>query len=71
MQGILLMLLLPGDRVISVKEALVGFSNPGLLTVGILFVMAAGISETGGLDYVFTQVLGNPATTRGARSICY
>lgn len=57
--------MLPGERVITVEDALEGFANTGLLTVGILFVMAAGISETGGLDYVFSQILGNPATTRG------
>ena len=27
--------------------------------------MAAGISETGGLDYAFTQLLGTPSTTSG------
>jgi hypothetical protein len=27
--------------------------------------MAAGISETGGLDYVFAQLLGKPTTSRG------
>lgn len=32
----------------------------------VLFVMAAGISETGGLDYAFTQLLGTPDTTSGA-----
>ena len=66
MMGVLLALMLPGERVITVEDALIGFANTGLLTVAILFVMAAGISETGGLDYVFTQILGNPATTRGA-----
>jgi hypothetical protein len=31
----------------------------------VLFVLAAGISETGGLDYAFTQLLGTPSTTSG------
>ena len=37
--------------VVSVEEGLAGFANEGLLTVAVLFVVAAGISATGGLDW--------------------
>ena len=35
-------------KIISVEEGLSGFSNEGLLTVLVLFVVAEGISKTGG-----------------------
>jgi len=53
--------------VITLKEALSGFSNEGLLTVGALFVVAAGISATGGLDWYMGKVLGKPRTVSGAQ----
>eukprot|EP00892_Ulva_mutabilis_P002422 jgi/Ulvmu1/12180/UM085_0044.1 len=66
MMGMLVIIMLPGERIISIEDALEGFANDGLLTVAVLFVMASGISETGGLDYAFTQLLGTPKTTRSA-----
>jgi di/tricarboxylate transporter len=44
--------------VISPKEAFAGFSNSGMLTVAFLFVVAAGLRETGVLNYVGTLLLG-------------
>eukprot|EP00892_Ulva_mutabilis_P000905 jgi/Ulvmu1/10815/UM069_0051.1 len=66
MMAMLITVMLPGKSVITVERALDGFANEGLLTVAVLFVMAAGISETGGLDYAFTQLLGTPETTGAA-----
>ncbi|APF19203.1 SLC13 family permease [Calditrichota bacterium LG25] len=34
-------------KVINVKEAFVGFSNEGMLTIGFLFIVAAGLSNSG------------------------
>jgi len=48
-------------EIISIPEALQGFSNPGLLTVLVLFVVAEGISKTGALDWYMGKLLGkNP-----------
>lgn len=44
--------------VITPEEAFAGFSNSGMLTVGFLFVVAAGLRETGVLNYVGTWLLG-------------
>jgi di/tricarboxylate transporter len=41
--------------------------NEGLLTVGILFVVAAGLTETGALRLLTDRVLGRPTTTRSAQ----
>ena len=41
--------LLMASKIITIQEALEGFANEGLLTVLVLFVVAAGISHTGAL----------------------
>ncbi|MCA9055617.1 MAG: SLC13 family permease, partial [Planctomycetaceae bacterium] len=52
--------------IITTEEALSGFANPGVLTVGALFVVAAGLRETGFLDYLGHHVLGRVKTAPGA-----
>ena len=52
--------------IIKPAEAFAGFSNPGVLTVGALFIVAAGLRETGFLDFVGHRVLGKARTEKGA-----
>jgi di/tricarboxylate transporter len=52
--------------VLSLRDALAGFSNPGLITVGVLFIVVRGLQETGGVDYIAHRLLGRPASPRGA-----
>ncbi len=52
------LLLLTLGGVIDVKEALVGFSNSGMLTVGFLFVVADGLKQTGTLNLLGSFLLG-------------
>ncbi len=52
------LLLLVVGNVIDVKEALVGFSNSGMLTVGILFVVADALKQTGMLNELGNFLLG-------------
>ncbi|MGD8317684.1 MAG: SLC13 family permease [Myxococcales bacterium] len=58
-------LLLTG--VIEPSEALSGFSNPAVITIAALFVVAAGVKETGGLDLAARVVLGRPRSLAGAQ----
>jgi di/tricarboxylate transporter len=51
--------------IITPEEAFAGFSNSGMLTVAMLFVIAAGLRETGVLDYLGQHVLGHARTERG------
>jgi di/tricarboxylate transporter len=51
-------------RVITPEEAFAGFANSGMLTVAVLFVAAAGLRETGILDFLGQQILGSAKTTR-------
>jgi di/tricarboxylate transporter len=44
--------------IVSPREAVVGFSNKGMLTVAILFVVAAAIQNTGAFNGFYYKVLG-------------
>ncbi len=52
--------------VITPEEALGGFSNSAVVTVGALFVVAAGLRETGALDHLAQRLLGGVRTESGA-----
>jgi di/tricarboxylate transporter len=52
--------------IIEPKEAFAGFANEGMLTVAVLFVVAAGLEQTGVLAYVGQQILGGARSERGA-----
>ncbi len=58
--------LLAALGIITPTEAFVGFSNEGMLTVAGLFVVAAGLRDTGVLDFIGHHVLGRATTTTGA-----
>ncbi|MCS6799894.1 MAG: SLC13 family permease [Myxococcota bacterium] len=51
---------------VPLERAFAGFANEGLLSVGALFVVAAGVRATGGLDLLLRRVLGRPRGSRGA-----
>jgi len=53
------LLLLIVGRVVTIKEAFVGFSNSGMLTVGFLFIIAKALQETGVLNQLGNIFLGN------------
>jgi di/tricarboxylate transporter len=56
MAGLTLLLL---TGVISPSEALVGFSNEGMVTVAVLYIVITGFRETGGIDWIVQTVLGS------------
>ena len=58
-------LLLSG--VLDAGDALAGFSSQGLITVGVLYVVVAGLKETGGLLWISQRVLGRPQSYRAAQ----
>ena len=51
--------------IIAPQEAFAGFSNTGMLTVGALFIVAAGLRETGALDAIGSLALGRAKSERG------
>lgn len=54
-------------QIVSVEEGIAGFANEGLLTVIVLFVVAAGISHTGALDWYMGKLLGMPKSSASAQ----
>lgn len=64
MFGVLVILSAAG--VLTPKEALAGFSNEGLITVAAMFIIAAGLNATGGIDLFVNRLLGRPTTVRSA-----
>ena len=55
------------EGVLPLQEGLKGFAHPAMLTIGSLFVVAAGLSETGGIAIIAQRLLGNPASVAGAQ----
>ncbi|MFK7884807.1 MAG: SLC13 family permease, partial [Phycisphaerales bacterium] len=65
MMGVLLILLLFG--VLEPSEAIAGFANEGVVTVGMLYIMATGLKETGAMNAITDVLLGRPKTERQAQ----
>ncbi|MEM7434487.1 MAG: SLC13 family permease [Myxococcota bacterium] len=53
--------------IIDPSEAFIGMSNPAVITIAALFVVAAGVKETGGLDLAAGLVLGRPRWLAGGQ----
>jgi len=48
-------------------EALAGFANPGVITIATLYVVAAGLKETGAVQWIARLLLGHPKNQRAAQ----
>ena len=64
--GALTLLLTAG--IVSPGEALAGLSNEGMVTVGVLFIVAAALRESGGLALVSHRALGLPRSVAAAQA---
>jgi len=53
--------------VMPLEAALSGFANEGLITVAAMYVVAAGLRETGAVRWLSSRLLGKPRTVRGAQ----
>jgi di/tricarboxylate transporter len=65
MMTVLTLMLAPG--IITVTEALAGFSSSGLWTVMVLFVIAEALNKTGAFGWYMTKLLGKPKTIASAQ----
>ena len=52
--------------IISAEDVVSGFANKSMLTIGALFVVAAGMRETGALDRIGAHMTGRTSTQHGA-----
>ncbi|TQV84705.1 SLC13 family permease [Exilibacterium tricleocarpae] len=62
--GVALLLLL---GVITAPEALAGLANEGMATVGVLFIVARGLVDTGVVGWIAQTLLGRPGSVAGAQ----
>lgn len=65
MLGSLTLLVVTG--ILNPQDAISGYSNQGLITVGLLYIMAAGLKETGAINILTARLLGRPKTVREAQ----
>jgi di/tricarboxylate transporter len=54
--------------IVEPTAAFVGFGNTGLITVAVLFVVAAGLRQTGALTYFLQNALGRPRSAARAQA---
>jgi di/tricarboxylate transporter len=54
--------------VIGPQDAFVGFTNEGLLAVAVLYVVAEGLRQTGGANFIGQRLLGQPTGLRSAQA---
>ncbi|NPU98392.1 MAG: SLC13 family permease [Candidatus Omnitrophica bacterium] len=55
-------------NVLTPEEALGGLANEGMVTVGVLYVVVAGLRETGGISWLVEKCLGRPRSTLAAQA---
>ena len=53
--------------ILTPTEALQGFANTGVMTIAILYVVAAGLKETGAVQFMAQKLFGQPDTVRKAQ----
>jgi di/tricarboxylate transporter len=53
--------------IIEPAEAFSGLSNPGPITVGVLYIVVAGMRETGSVSWIVRRLLGRPKSLIGAQ----
>ncbi|UTW02456.1 SLC13 family permease [Amphritea atlantica] len=51
-------------KILTPAEALVGFSNPGVITIAAFYVVAAGLKETGAVRWAGQLLLGLPESEK-------
>lgn len=66
LMGVLAVFLVFG--IVTPEEAFAGFSNPGLLTVAFLYIVATGLQETGAMSMLTQRFLGRPKSTIEAQA---
>jgi di/tricarboxylate transporter len=69
--GVLMTAPVPTDQgwklgILTASQGMAGFSNTGLLTVGVLYIVVTGLRETGGIDWIASRLLGRPKGERNA-----
>lgn len=64
---VLAMLVLLTLGVLDPQQALAGFSNEGMITVAAMYIVAAGLRDTGAIDFAVHRLLGRPRNLASAQ----
>lgn len=64
MTGLMILVI---SQVLTPQEALIGFSNTGVMTIAVLYVVAAGLKETGAVHWIANSLLGQPKSVQRAQ----
>ena len=64
LMGAVILLMVSG--VLSPQSALAGFANPGVVTIAALYIVAAGLKDTGAVNWLARALLGKPSGPRRA-----
>jgi len=59
-------LMLMATQIVTTQEGLAGFSNPGILAVACLFVVAEALASTGAIDFYLSKILARPKSIGAA-----
>src|SRR5688572_2225574 len=62
------MVFLMATRVVSPEQAVQGFANTGVLTIAALYVVVAGLRETGAISWVTQLAFRRPRSVRAAQA---
>lgn len=52
-----IMVLLVVFKILTPKEAITGFANPALITVGAMYIVSKGMMRTGGVEFIGRQIV--------------
>jgi di/tricarboxylate transporter len=52
-----IMVLLVVSRILTPKEAVMGFANPAVITVGAMFIVSKGLLRTGGVEFIGRRIV--------------
>ncbi|NJO13108.1 MAG: hypothetical protein HC872_06190 [Gammaproteobacteria bacterium] len=64
------MVFLMATRVVTPEQAVQGFANTGVLTIAALYVVVAGLRETGAISWAALRMPSAASPTRCPRSTC-
>lgn len=53
--------------ILSPEQALSGLANEGMVTVAVLFIVSAGLRETGAINWISNLLLGRPSSKTNAQ----
>jgi di/tricarboxylate transporter len=55
-------------RLAPLDQCLKGFSNPGMMTIGVLYMVAAGMYRTGAITLITEKLIGRPKSLLAAQT---